>query len=86
MATLLNGTLFSPNSGGDLRSDAHQSQMIGGDEDVDHTQIIGGDTVKLLEDISPPSPPGFGTRASSDIRRQTTFQLLRLIYQMLSFV
>ena len=38
---------FSPNSGGDLRSDAHQSQIIGGDADVDHTQIIVGDTVKL---------------------------------------
>ena len=49
---------FFPNLGGDLRSDAHQSQMIGGDEDVDHTKIIGGDTFKLqvLEDISPPSP------------------------------
>ena len=55
-----NGTLFSPNSSGDLRSDAHQSQIIGGDADVDHTQIIGGDAVKLLGDISPPSPPGFG--------------------------
>ena len=44
---------FSPNASGDLRSDAHQSQIIGGDADVDHTQIIGGD-------ISLPSPPGFG--------------------------
>ena len=43
-----NGILFSPNSSGDPRSDAHQSQTIGGDADVDHTQIIGGDTVKLL--------------------------------------
>ena len=42
---------FSPNSGGDLRSEAHQSQIIGGDADVDHTQIIGG--------IYPPIPPGF---------------------------
>ena len=33
---------FSPNSSGDLRSDAQQSQIIGGDADVDHTQIIGG--------------------------------------------
>ena len=34
---------FSPNSSGDQRSDAHQSQIIGGDADVglDHTQIIG---------------------------------------------
>ena len=37
-----NGTLFSSNSSGDLRSDAHQSQIIGGDADEDHTQIIGG--------------------------------------------
>ena len=28
-----NGTLFSPNSCGHLRSDAHQSQIIGGDAD-----------------------------------------------------
>ena len=44
--------IFSPNSGEDLRSDAHQSQIIGGDADEDHAQILGGD-------ISP--PPGFGT-------------------------
>ena len=60
-ATLLNGKLFSPNSGGDLRSDAHQSQIIGGDADVDHTQIIGGGYSQIIgEDIS---PPGFGTLA-----------------------
>ena len=41
--------IFSPNSSGDLRSDAQQSQFIGGDADVDHTQInYWGDTVKLL--------------------------------------
>ena len=45
---------FFPNSGGDLRSDAHQSQIIGGDADIDHTQIIGGDTVKLLGGYIPP--------------------------------
>ena len=54
---------FSPNSSGDLRSDAHQSQIIGGDADEDHTQIIGGDTVKLLGGYIPPSLPGFGTPA-----------------------
>ena len=37
-----NGTLFSPNSSKHLRSDAHQSQIIGEDADVDHTQTIGG--------------------------------------------
>ena len=39
---------FPPNSSGHLRSDAHQRLIIGGDADVDHTQTIGGDTVKLL--------------------------------------
>ena len=51
---------FSANSSGDLRSDAHQSQIVGGDADEDHIQVIGGDTFKLLGDIySPPPPPGF---------------------------
>ena len=45
---------FSPNSSIDLRSDAHQSQIIGGDADEDHTQIVRGDTVKLLGGIYPP--------------------------------
>ena len=38
-----NGTLFLST---DLRSDAHQTQIIGGDADEDHTQIVGGYTVK----------------------------------------
>ena len=45
---------FSPNSGEDLRSDAHQIQIIGGGADEDHTQIIGGDTVKFLGGYIPP--------------------------------
>ena len=36
---------FSPNSSTDLRWDAHQSQIIGGDAEEDHTQIVGGYTV-----------------------------------------
>ena len=44
---------FPPNSSEDQRSDAHQSQIIGGDADVDHTQIIGGNTVKFLGYVSP---------------------------------
>ena len=55
---------FSPSSSGHLRSDAHQSQILGGDADVDHTQTIGGD-------ISSPCPPGFGTPG-----RQTVIVLL----------
>ena len=49
---------FFPKSSGDLGLDAHQSQIMAGDADKDHTQIIGGDTVKLLGDISP-IPFGF---------------------------
>ena len=55
-----NGTLFLST---DLRSDAHQSQIIGGDADEDHTQIVGGYTVKLLGGYILPSPPCFGTTA-----------------------
>ena len=51
-----NGTLFLST---DLRSDAHQSQIIGGDADEDHTHIVGGYTVKLLRGYIPPSPPLF---------------------------
>ena len=47
-----NEILFSPDSSGHLHSDVHQSQIIGGDAYVDHTQTIRGDTVKLLGDIS----------------------------------
>ena len=49
------GRLFSLNSSEDQRSDADQSQIIA---DADHTQVIGGDTVKLLGGYI---PPGFGT-------------------------
>ena len=52
---------FSPNSIEDQktapnliqRSDAHQSQIIEGDADVDHSQIFGEDTS--------PFPQGLGT-------------------------
>ena len=47
-----NEHFFPLNSSTDLRSDAHQSQIIGRDADEDHTQIVGGYTVKLLGDIS----------------------------------
>ena len=45
---------FPPNSSTDLRSDTHQSQIIGGDAGEDHTQLVGEDTVKLLGWIYPP--------------------------------
>ena len=46
-------TPFSPSSSGHLRSDVHQSQIIGRDADVNHTQTIWGDTVKLLGEYIP---------------------------------
>ena len=52
---------FSPNSSTDLRLDPHQSKIIGGDADEDHTQIVAGYKVKLLGRIYTPFPPGFGT-------------------------
>ena len=42
---------FSPKSSTDLRSDAPQSQIFGGDAVEDHTQIVGGDKIKLLGGI-----------------------------------
>ena len=50
---------FSLNSREHLRPDAHQSQIIGGDADVDHTQTIGGGYSQItVGDISP-IPPEF---------------------------
>ena len=48
---------FSPNSSGHLCSDAHPSQIIGGDANVDHTQTIGGIQSNYWGDISPSPPP-----------------------------
>ena len=48
------GHLFSPNSSTDLRSDAHQSQIIGGDADEDHTQIDGGYSQIILSGFRHP--------------------------------
>ena len=47
---------FSRNSSTDLHSDAHQSQIIRGDADENHTQIVGGYTVKLLGGYIPHPP------------------------------
>ena len=54
-----NGNLFFPNSSTDLRSDAHQSQIIGGDADEDHTQIIGGIQSNYWGKYIPPIPTEF---------------------------
>ena len=52
------GGYSSPPGYATVGSDANQSQISGGDADVDHTQIIGGDKAKLLGEYI---PPGFGT-------------------------
>ena len=49
---------FSPNSSGNLRSDADHSQIIGGYAKVDHTQTIGGYS-QIIGEIYPPTFPGF---------------------------
>ena len=54
---------FSPNSSGHLRSDAHQSQIIGGDANVDHTQPLRGYSQIIDGNVS---PPGFGTPVSRE--------------------
>ena len=64
---------FSPSSSEHLRSDAHQSQVIGGGcriADVDRTQTIGRDTAKLLGEISPHPP-----RVSAPLIRALNFNL-----------
>ena len=57
-----NGTLFSPNSSRNLRSDAHQSQIIGGDAGEDHTQIVGWIKSNTWEGYIPPYPFTSGFR------------------------
>ena len=79
-----NGTLFPPNSRGHLRSDAHQSKIIAGDADVDHTQTIRGGYSQIIgEDISP-HPPGFrhpwlSTPTKSACKRKTFSKKVELI-------
>ena len=59
---------FPPNSSTDLRLDAYQSQIIGGDADEDHAQIVGGDTVKLLAPMNNP-------RVSAPLLAKVKFQV-----------
>ena len=61
---------FSSNSSTDLRSDAHQSQIIGGgDTDEGHTQIVGGYSQIIGGDIFP-IPPEFRHPWLSVLRSQ----------------
>ena len=60
-----NGTLFSPAFKWRLAFRCTPESNFWDDADEDHTQIIGGDTVKLLGGYIT-IPPGFGTPAARD--------------------
>ena len=62
---------FSPNSSADLRLDAHQSQIIGGDADEDKT-IVGGGYSQIIGGIYPPIPPGFRHPCQQAIKVENT--------------
>ena len=47
------GTLFSPNSSGDLRSDAHRSQIFGGMQMKTILKLLGRIQSSYWGDISP---------------------------------
>ena len=64
-----NGTLFL---GTDLRSDAHQSQIIVGDADEDHSQIVGGYTAEV-ESRTQGSRPRPRTQKNPRPRPRTAF-------------
>ena len=61
-----NGTLFFPEFKWTPMLRRTPASNYWGDADVDHTQTIGEDTVKLFGRYIPPSPPpGFGTPTST---------------------
>ena len=64
--------LCSPNCSGDLRSNTPKSNYWE-DADADYTQIIGGDTVKLLGGyISSSLLPGFDTPVGEKMKQRQT--------------
>ena len=58
-----NRTLFFPNSSGHLRSDVHQSKLLRGCKCRPYSNYWGKYSQFIGGDISPYSPPGFGTPA-----------------------
>ena len=61
-----------PNSRGDLRSNAHQSQIIGGMQVQTILKLLGGDTVKLGGYISPSPLPGFQHSVGEKMKQRQT--------------
>ena len=79
---------FSPILSEHLRSNAHQSQIIEGNADVNHTQTIGGIQSNYWGDIS---PLGFGTPVLKYLEHTggistTTIELRKDILENLSVV
>ena len=70
------GKFCSPNSNGDLRSNAHQSQIIGGMQMQTILKLLadwGGIQLNHWGDISPhPPPPGFGTPVGEKMKQRQT--------------
>ena len=63
--------LCSPNSSGDLRSNAHQSQIIGGMQVQTILKLLG-EIQSNWGDISPHPPLGFGTPVGEKMKQRQT--------------
>ena len=63
--------LCSPNSSGDLRSNAHQSQIIGGMQVQTILKLLG-EIQSNWGAISPHPPPGFGTPVGEKMKKRQT--------------
>ena len=64
------GKLCSPNSSGDLRSNAHQSQIIGGMQMQTILKVLGGIQSNCWGNISPISP--IGTPVGEKMKQRQT--------------
>ena len=63
--------LCFPNSSGDLRSNAHQSQIIGGMQVQTILKLLG-EIQSNWGDISPHPPLGFGTPVGEKMKQRQT--------------
>ena len=62
------GKICSPNCSGDLRSNAHQSQIIGGMQIQTLLKLLGGGYSQIIGGIFIPIPP-FGVSTPLSVRR-----------------
>ena len=64
---------FSPNSGGNLRSDAHRSQIFGGVAQMKTILKLLGGCSQIIGGIYLPIPPGFGIPAFKKVGAVSVF-------------